>query len=123
MRELGWWDEAVWVNFDSKHPEVRDPGMRTRLLKQGPLISSVRYSPSGYQIGNVPEGSLLFGEARHTRPGAMTVRYTLVQLPDGSKHPICLEEEYKGQDVPPDGIMAYVGHGVYGKAKDWEMAW
>jgi hypothetical protein len=55
----------------------------------------------------------------------MTVRYTLVQLPDGSKHPICLEKELEyHQDVPPDGIMYRLGDQVRAMTtKNWEEAW
>jgi hypothetical protein len=123
MKELGWEETGIFLNLDPKRPGLGglDPLARL-LLKQGPLISTVRTPDTG-QVGNVPEGSLLFGEARHTRPGVMTLRYTLVQLPDGSKHPICLEERFRGPDVPPDGIMAPAAQAVFAKAKNWEEAW
>jgi hypothetical protein len=70
-------------------------------LKEGPVTGRM-FEDSHTRGGKtVPEGSLLFGEVRITdaAKGEATVRYTLLQLPNGNKYPVCLETAV-GNGVP-----------------------
>ena len=54
------------------------------VIKEGPITSAVWQDE-----GKVKEGSLVFGEARRISKTETLLRYTLVQLPDGRKYPVC----------------------------------
>ncbi len=95
-------------------------------VKSGPLTSRV-FDNHDYKA--IPEDSLLFGEVKITgtdQDGAhATVRYTLIQFPDGKKYPVCIESKL-GSGVPAKPGAVRSGSNVVagvGDQNGWEAPW
>lgn len=93
-------------------------------IKEGPVTG--RLFALGSDQNQALIGALFFGEVRITdaAKGEATVRYTLVQLPDGKKYPICMEGEFGNGVAAKAGAVQATGAITNGHIHDnWEYPW